>query len=83
MTHTVLRRWHHEAQGAIRVRVRFCAMVGGVKYLMSCNSKNDSFGCSRSADNCSSRSLLPEIDDNGDETRVDARVGWSSEMRVA
>lgn len=82
MTHTVLRRWHHEAQGAVRVRRRSCAMVGGVKYLISCKSRNDSSGCSRSADNCSSISLLPETDDNGDETKVGACVGWPCELRV-
>jgi hypothetical protein len=58
-------------------------MVSGVKYLISCNSRNDLFGCSRSADNCSSRSLLPEMEDTGDETRAGARVGWSCEMCAA
>jgi hypothetical protein len=76
VAHSVLRRWHHEAQGAVDIRTRPCFVVGGIIYLISCNSKNESSDCPTSTGTCSSEPWLPETDVNGDGKKVGARLGW-------
>lgn len=66
MAHTILRRRHHEAQGAVYMRCYSITTVGGVSYLISCDSRIGSCDCSKSARDWSWSECPVDADNEGD-----------------